>query len=221
MRSTNLLPGLLLALLPLASCQSVFDSGVPGDGHVTSEMRSGLGDFDSIDMSGGMRLNVVVGEPTSLEIETDSNLHEYVETRVQGGVLMIEQRQNLSPTDSITATIHMPSLNSIEVSGSARLAVSGVDSQDFELDCSGSLSGTIEGRATECEVDAAGSMKLDLTGLVVQQMEIDVAGSCSMKVHVEDTLNVSVAGSASIGYLGQPAVDVSQSGSARVYTLEE
>lgn len=215
-----LLPVLLLALLSLTSCQSGYYNSVSGNGTVVLAERSGLGDFDSIDLAGGMHLDIEVGGPTSVSVETDSNLQDLIQTRVKDGVLRIDHEGSISPSKTIQVTISTPALKSIEVSGGVRVDVRGVDSESFLIDCAGSIGGVVQGRATKCTVDGAGSLSLDLTQLAVQDMQLDVAGSCDLKVAVEKSLDVDVSGSCSVGYIGDPRLTLDQSGSSRIYSID-
>lgn len=190
-----------------------------GEGPYIQSQRE-LPDFNGIELSGGMKLDVIVGGPTHVVIHADENLHEYIRTRVEDGVLEIDFTESVSSSNDFRAEISVPSLNSIEVAGSSQMNVTGIDAEDFELDVAGSAKGTMSGNVHKLEVDVAGSSKLQLFDLVAQSVKIDVAGSANIEVAAEQHLDVDIAGSGVVHYKGSPSVSIDQAGSAKVVAVD-
>jgi len=212
---------LALGLLLGTSCSSSsWSTRVQGEGPFVPDQRQ-LADFDTIELSGGMRLDVEVGGPQSVIIHADENLHEYIRTRIEDGTLEIDFTESVSTQHELRAEIRVPELKGIEVAGSCKMTVTGIEAEHFEVDVAGAASGTLSGRAGGIDVDVAGSSDLDLSSLECREAVIDIAGSAKIDVAASDSLDVDIAGSGVVRYRGQPAVSLDQAGSGKVVPLQE
>ncbi len=205
------------ALIGCGNARFWIDS-VRGDGVMKTEERV-VAAFDAIEMRGGMDLKVRVGSESLVLINADSNLQNYIVTEVKDGTLKIWYERSVRSDQRLTAEIGMPSLTGIEISGSSRLDVSGLQEASFDVDVSGSARGTIEGRVDHLDIDIAGSSNLDCSNLEATDVAVSIAGSARIKTYATNSLDVGVAGSGEVLYRGQPSVTVDQAGSARVQAL--
>jgi hypothetical protein len=211
----NLLP-LFLASSLFTACNVVgWNTTIQGKGPFTENQRQ-LGSFDRISLSGGMELDVVVGNEQSVVVHANGNLQEHIRTRIEGSTLKIDFTESVSCNGKLRAVISVPSLVGIEISGSSRLNVSHIASDDFYLDVSGSVGGVLEGKTGNLEVEISGSGKLEAFALQAQRVYIDVSGSGRLEVNASVHLDVNVSGSVDVTYYGKPDVNIDQSGSARV-----
>ena len=207
---------LLLASTLFSSCNtSLFDSTIRGEGPFIEVQRE-IESFDRISIEGGMQLNVVVGEPQAVVIHADTNLHQYIRTRIVDNTLKIDFTQSVSTPNHFMADIHVPTLAGISISGSSNLNIRNIDGASFSLDAAGSISGSLAGKTTALEIDIAGSSKLDTYALQTEKVTIDVAGSANLKVQASDQLDVDGAGSIRVTYRGAPAVTWDLAGSGKV-----
>jgi hypothetical protein len=81
--------GILILALSLNSCML----GVSGNGSVSEENRE-ITAVKRIEASGMFELTLVQGEP-SLKIIADENLHELIETNIDGDRLIISTKKNI------------------------------------------------------------------------------------------------------------------------------
>ncbi len=208
---------LLLASSVLQGCggTGLWSHSIRGEGPYTTTSRQ-VAEFEAISMAGGMQLDIRVGEQPRVVIHADENLHQYITTRVKEGVLKIEFEQSVSSENPFRAEIDVPSLQSLDVAGSSKIAMTGLREASFELDVSGSASGTFEGEVDELTIDIAGSSNLNCFELQAQTVSIDIAGSGKVRTSASDSLDVDVAGSGVVIYRGEPSVSIDQAGSARV-----
>lgn len=207
----------LLILSAACHTSGCYFSGprVVGEGPTTVSERS-VGSFDAISVSGGLRLEVRVGQPLQVTIEAQENLHEVIRTEVRGTELEIWIDGSISTSREILARVDVPSLEALDLSGGIELDVSGLDGGSFELDVSGSAQGQISGRVDRLRIDTAGSADLDLFELDAREVSIDIAGSGTIRTTARESLDVDVAGSGEVTYRGKPRVTIEQSGSAKV-----
>jgi len=206
---------LLLTFLSAGCHYSGWGPRISGSGNVIDSERQ-LSEFHGVSLAGGMTLDIEVGAPQRVVIEADDNLQEYITTRIEDGVLEIEFEASVSSESELRAIISVPDLTSIDVAGSSKLSVFGVQGSSFELDVAGSASGSIAGSVDELAIDIAGSAKLELYELEAKRVQIDIAGSGRAEITAHETLDISIAGSGVVTYRGRPNVTSSQAGSATI-----
>lgn len=189
---------------------------VHGSGVRVSEERVLTG-FERIDVSGTFRLNVRVGEPHRVVLHGDDNLLDYVRARVDNGRLKVELKgARVSGAQPITVEVCVPTLRSLDVSGSCRFEVVGLDAERFDVDVSGSTRGSAAGRAKHLVIDVSGSAELDFFALEAGEVDLDVSGGAKVFVSAERRLDTDVSGSAAVRYRGRPAMRTHISGSGSV-----
>ena len=219
-----------------SSC--MFADGIKGNGNVLTEERSVSG-FDAISVGGAFDVYLTQGSSEELKIEAESNLMEYIKTKVMGGTLYIETEENLKPTKSMKLHITFRDLKEIEASGACdmesvntfkldelELDVSGAAEVNFDLnlnrleaDFSGASDVELKGTAGEMEMDISGAGELDALELEAEKVKLDLSGAATAKVYAKTFLEVDVSGAATVKYKGNPQVDseVSGAGSVKPY----
>ena len=228
--------------LILISCNFISDRRIDGNGVSSTQNRS-VGDFHSINASGGMDVIVSQGPASSLKIEADENLLQYIETRNEGGSVEIYTRDgfNLDPKAGIKVYATAPDFNDITVSGSGKITSTGkitssdelntgvsgsgdiiieVDAPSVKTHISGSGSSTIKGTTKEFSADISGSGDVRCFDLMSENTEIDIAGSGNAEVYASKSLNVDIAGAGDVRYKGTPTVKQSIAGSGSVKKVD-
>jgi len=222
----------VIALFVVAGCTTV-----QGDGNVITESYE-VSDFTGVDVGGVGELVIIFGDTTSLNITTDTNLHEYIEVAVEDSTLDIGFASGVvisNPTE-LTYEVTVPSLESVTMSGSASLSmdelsaesftlsasgssdveVDDIDLETLTLDISGSADVTLEGSATEMTLELSGAADLDATELDVTTATIDISGSSEANLTVTESLSGEVSGAADLTYEGDPDNNLDISGSADI-----
>jgi len=209
----SILPALgLLSLFPLFGCQQ---SGLRGEGPIAAEERA-LGSFDRVELSGGFDVHLVVGEGSTINVQTNANLLPELRTEVVDGVLEIGWRRSVTNVGMPQLEIHTASLMGIEVSGAADLKVEGVDSDAFALHVSGSCHAEIRGRADDLQVAVSGVGEVDMSNLEARTVAVSISGSSHLSVAASETLDVSISGVGRLDYGGSPQVRSEISGSGTI-----
>lgn len=212
-----LLSSVLFTAVLAGGCHVCCDghSAIEGSGILVSETRE-VPPFERISLHGGMELYVRAGLPQRLVVRADDNLQQHIRTEVSDGELEIRFEESLDSDLDLCAEIDLASLRGIEVAGSSKLTVVGVEGQELRLSVAGSCRGEVSGWVEALDVDIAGSGQLDLFELEAKHVSIDIAGSGRVETHAVETLDVGVAGSGKVTYRGQPRVEIDQAGSATV-----
>lgn len=225
---------LILGAILIVSCSTIL--GVRGNGNIRSETRD-VGAFDAIDLSGEGHVIIEISNETSLVVDAEENLLPLLTSRVENGVLELDNTESVDPTEEIVYKVSMPLVTSLDLSGSGRIDAPDVSGEAIAIDVSGSgavylengnldqvaadISGSgyveISGGATSLDVVISGSGSVDAGELSVTRSSVDVSGSGSVVVNVSDIMDIDVSGSGSVEYFGNPqTINSSVSGSGSI-----
>src|SRR5437763_2278792 len=132
-----------LAIL-LSSCHFFMGQRVSGDGHISTRQKE-VGSFNSVAVSGSVKVHVRQDASNSVKLETDENLMDYIEVFTEGNKLVIRTKQgyNLDPTKDIIAYVASPTYRDIDVSGACDIVGDGPITGNDELHMSVSGDGDI------------------------------------------------------------------------------
>ncbi len=227
--------GLLSTLL---SCNS---SSVKGDGNMQTEQRP-VTSFNKIDVSGDWEVILTQGESESVKLEADKNLLGLIETKVEGGDLVIGAKRNksLSSEKGLKVYLTFKNLNKIELSGDVKLsATTKLTFDKLQLEGSGSAELNLDLNANQLDADMNGSSKTMLKGRIsevlftisgegslsalelnINKCTVDISGDGNASVCVKDELNTTISGSGSVQYKGSPLVKKNISGDGNVSEIK-
>ena len=189
-------------------------------------------DFTSLNISHAFDVELVKGDRYSVTLEFPSDCAQYISVAKQGGTLFVglknkTPRKFLTGRHTFRATIKMPEVYGIYLSGAAKLTtedmflmnmrpleirLSGasrlskiaVDGPSVELDLSGASKAEINLNAAEVDAKVNGASKLTLTG-TVDELSLDLSGASSVNAK-----NVNAA-----------KADVECSGASKAYIYVE
>lgn len=222
-------------ILLLGSCIYPFAGNISGDGNVKIETRN-IGEFNSIEASNGLHVFITFGQPATLEVEADENLHDVIKTEVTSGTLRIFSEKNIRNEKAKNIRISVPTLEDIEVSSAAdvqgenkleadRLNISVSSAGNLrleivakELDVDASSSGNLElkGEAQELEADVSSAGTIDTDRLLVKFCRVSASSAGNASVWVSDEIIAEASSAGNIRYKGDPSkkkIDTSSAGS--------
>jgi hypothetical protein len=198
-------------------------------------------DFDGIDASGGLTLEVKKGE-TSVSIEGDADAIAAYVTEVKDGVLHIHRNKgswrDIFRDQKVTVRVTTPALKTLDasggidvtandvatkstftthLSGGIKLRASGIASDTVKIDASGGVEATLDGKAKTVDVDVSGGTNLDTRKLQATSVTLDASGGCDVKVNASKSVKGQASGGVSVDVYGNPPeVAVEASGAASV-----
>jgi hypothetical protein len=190
----------LLSLVGVSACSH---SGIRGNGELQEETRK-VDDFNAIEAGGIFRVYVEVGSEPTLKIEAEENLLQYIETRVSGSTLILDQRKNLNPREHITVYVTVPELNRVESSGASKFFVENINSEDFRLSVSGAGKVKLVGTAEKLNADISGAADLDAFDFKCKNVDLDVSGASKAEVYCSGILKSDISGVGKVIYDGSP-----------------
>jgi hypothetical protein len=221
----------------LTACEGI--GVVHGDGVEGQDQRS-LGRFDGVHNEMNVDVFVSEGEPGA-SIRCDDNLIDLIHTELRGSTLHIQLpfATGIWPTVPCTVDVTVPSLASLDASGSGSIETNGVWPDLREIDVSGSgevfVAGDIESladihvsgsgnvevadlRSSDLAAHVSGSGTVTLSG-VADFVDFDIRGSgdvAARDLTTEDA-DIKVSGSGNTELTALGAVDVHLSGSGDVW----
>ena len=229
---------LLAIVLAFSSCRMLGGQKVNGNGKITAQERK-VSAFNSVEASGSLKVHIRQDAVSSVKIETDENLMEYVEIFTSGSTLIIKEKEgyNLKPSKELVVFTAAPVYTTVDVSGSGDIISDNIISggQPLEMGVSGSgminvqvalpkvsadVSGSgdviLKGTSKEFSGSISGSGSIKAFDLTTDISYLKLSGAADAEVTVNQKLDVNVSGSGDVKYRGNAAVSQSISGSGSV-----
>jgi hypothetical protein len=169
-----------------------------------------LRDFDRIDIAGVYELEVTVGGDFSVEVSGPEDEMERVEASVEGGELVLDQRERRRGEkrwrdhEGLTARISLPALSAIEASGVVDGDVTGVAAETFKVDISGVGDMDLAGECGDLDAQVSGVGDLNAEDLKCKNVVVDVSGVGSASVFASESVEATVSGMGDINVSGSP-----------------
>jgi hypothetical protein len=231
----------LCAAISIVGCNLVKDTIVlEGSGTVETISEDFTG-FYRVEAGHAFDVKIEQGDDYSVEIRVDDNFVDYLDITKRGNTLDIDLKDtyNYRYVDGVLeASITMPELALVRLSGSSDGLIVGFDSTDrFEADISGAslltgdlgagdiilnLSGASElsgdYSVDNVDLNASGACRVRLSG---SGTDVNVDASGNSRVNLEDfsseDASVDVSGASEVVLNAGGTVDVDASGASRVY----
>jgi hypothetical protein len=238
----NLLFFSLIVLFTVSSCREIGGRRIRGSRNITTETRT-ASDFDGVMVSGAIDLYVKQDSTTSIKIEADDNLQEYIEVHTDGSILEIHTKRgvNLRPSHSIKVYISNPAFKHLEASGACSINgestitstdmlnvhLTGASSAKLEMDApkisaevTGASNLNLRGKTRDFEADASGASEIKGYDLLTENTYAEISGASSLQVYASVKVQGSASGASNIKYKGNAANSVSSSGASGVNKVE-
>jgi len=220
----------------LSSC-----STITGNGNVTTETRN-VGEFSSIDVSGGLKVYISQASDHVVKVETDDNIQEVILTEVKNNVLHIKQEDMTSlRATKIKIYVSAPLFKNLEASGACNIisenkissqeainiGLSGSSDAKLELstprislDLSGASSVTLKGETKDVLVDGSGSSDIHAFDLLAETVNLDLSGASNADIFASKQIELEASGASNVRYKGNASVSKDVSGAANVRKME-
>jgi hypothetical protein len=240
MRQTLLAAACSLVLF--SSCREIFAKRIRGNGNITTQTRS-TGSFNGIDVSGNIDVYVKQDSSSSIKVEADDNLQQYIQITNEGNVLRIrtEEGYNLRSSRQIKVYVSAATFSRFEASGACNFFSQGkiTSASEIDYDLSGSCDMTMDINAPKISAGASGACTLTLTGqtkdfhvrgsgsttiksfgLMAENVDLDISGAGDAEVYASVKLSGSISGAGSVDYKGAAQTDIHTSGATSVKKID-
>jgi len=196
----------------------------------TSEEMRDVGAFTKVSLQGSMDVEVKVGDEQSVKVIADSDIIQYLRTRVRGGELEIDlkhdngHRNIFRHIKKMQVIITVPSLEGAEVHGSGDMLVENAVADNFDIEVHGSGDAVFENakvKTLDVELQGSGDIEMDgtcdtvhielrgsgdikATDMECKAADVQLQGSGDVNVFASDSADVTVRGSGDIRVSGKP-----------------
>lgn len=240
-RRRGWIAGFALAALWLAGSPApALDLGQPaveGAGEVQREAR-GIEAVRGLKLQTLARVVIRQGERDAVEVQAEGNLLPLIETRVERGTLVVEDRRRIkSSRAEVTVTVRRldeleaggvtavqaeglrsPVL-SVSAGGASTLALTGLAVDRLHLSLGGASSATLSGSAAELSLSLGGTASARAAQLEARRASVSTGGTAHAVVWATQSLHVDAGGVSGVRYYGVSRAQMQISGLAQVDRL--
>jgi hypothetical protein len=168
-----------------------------------------LADFRGVEVSGQWQVTIERGDAWRVAVEAPAEGFEDVQVRLSGDGEDVDLEApwwfgDRDGENALEATITMPALESLDISGTSLVRFSGFEGRALSLDLSGA--GSISGAASrfdELTLDSSGAVNIDLGDVTVTDAEVDISGAGNVTLRMAGgRLTGDLSGAANLDYYG-------------------
>ncbi len=200
--------------------------GLVGSGNLETETYA-FTDFNKVEISSAFEFEIEQSSSYSIEITVDDNIMEYVRVSQDGQTLKIGLRPAtwIGPA-TLKASVTMPELNGLDISGASRGTVSDfISTEDLDImvsgasrvtgdivagnvdfDISGASTVQLEGSASNMDANVSGASSLKLDDFIVNNADVDFSGASSGTINLNGRLDADLSGASRLWYIGEPTM---------------
>jgi len=225
-------------IILVGGCREIAGERVKGSGHVITENRTASG-FNNVDISGAIDVYVKQDSVSSVKVEADDNILEYIQVHSDGSTLEIYTENNirLKPTNKIKVYISNPQYKEIQVSGASSIrceneitsadaidiGLSGASDGRLELNApkisvhlTGASNTSIKGKTKDFEGSASGASEIRGFDLLSENADVDASGASHIEIFASVKIDGQASGASSVNYKGNAQSSVEKSGASSV-----
>jgi hypothetical protein len=165
-------------------------------------------DFDKIEVAGVYELNVTVGPNFAITLAGSEEELDRVKASLEDGALVLDQSKRQKHglrRHGVTATISMPALSALDISGVVDGDIEGVAGGDFAIDLSGVGDVELSGECDALTARVSGVGDLNAEELKCKTAKINVSGVGDAAVYASEAVEASISGMGEIDVYGSPA----------------
>ena len=200
---------------------ALFVSSVALPTHADVEREFSVDDFDSVAVSQGINLNLVMGSPSSVTAvaDDDSDL-DSLEIEVDDGELVIRRGSWVSglfsmgkSRGSVTVNVVASELQAVASSSGANADLIDITCADLEVDASSGSRIEVSGSCDTVAIDASSGASVDSSDLITIDASVDSSSGASIQVFAGESFRGDASSGSSIRVYGNPEVAESETSS--------
>ncbi len=214
-----------IALL-LFSCKQGINLGNRnyGNGNIITQTRAENTNFEKIEVSSGIEVAIEQNDTKSITVEADDNLLQFISTKVENGILIIQSKEGYNSTHTPKVTVKMPVISGLNSSGGSKISSlntlittnikvessSGseidiaVEADVISIESSSGSSIKARGKALKLETVTASGSEIDAEQLMANEVISQSSSGSTTTVSPILILKADAASGSSINYRGSP-----------------
>jgi hypothetical protein len=229
---------MVMVVLLLAGCGAPPGLRITASGPVVTKEYD-LARFTQVAAGSAFTVEITRGDAYSVAVMVNESLMDQLDVSVSGSTLRIYLKPGLGLQGKATmqATVTMPELTGLDLSGATRTTVTGfnsgksldvmvsgastlkgdVTSGDARVDASGASTLVLQGAAQDMKIKASGASTVDFGRFSSQDTAVDASGASRVTVSPSGQLDAQASGASTVLYAGEPAgLRVDTSGASTV-----
>ena len=221
----------------IVAASGCIGSGGAGSGKVVNETVKVIG-FDQVALDGMGTLIITQGKNESLIIEAEDNVIPHIKTSVQNNKLQISYDNVSTPTPTKPVIFHLSvkNLNSIDVSGAAKMNAVNLKSDQLNVFLNGAAEGNLtnlqlksliltisgagnlnaSGKADAQTITINGAGEYSAPSLNTSNTTVTINGAGKTTVKVSEMLNAIINGGGEVVYFGNPKLTKQVNGMGKI-----
>jgi hypothetical protein len=215
-----------ITALLFSSCNNLYHyNSIQGSGNITTENRIVQGEFNSVDVSNAIDVEIIQSETSSITVIADDNLQSSITTSINNGVLEIAcEYSSFKDVKSKKVIVNMPLINSLQASSASSIRNKSILkgekinvnsssaaniklSLEFDRISSESSSGSridINGKTLELTSNASSGSSINAGNLLANNVIANVSSGASIEVHPILSLDADASSGGNVKYNNQP-----------------
>jgi hypothetical protein len=224
----------VLLCLAITSCvEGQFRKTVYGNKKVVKKERD-AGTFSGIKVSTGIDVFLTQGDKMEIAVEADENLHEYILTEVNDGILHVYTEANIRTAEMKRVYVTMKEVRSVSTTSAGDvIGETPVKAENLKLSASSAGDIKLETYAKKIEINASSSGDMTLTGetdiliadlssagdlnafnLKTREADVTVSSAGDADIYVTERLTARASSAGDVNYKGDPKYIDAHSSSA-------
>jgi len=198
-------------LIAVSGCIPGLGPNVTGSGKLATWDFS-YSDFAKIEIGNAFNVDIVKADSYLVRVTVDDNMYEYLDINKQGDTLHIRLKWNYDydyETITRTATINLPDLEKLGLSGASKAKVDGFSSSHtLDFDLSGASNVNISNmRAGNTNITLSGASKAS-GSIEMADGTFDLSGASSLELQgAADDVDIEASGASDFGLSDFSVVD--------------
>jgi hypothetical protein len=227
-----------LCLMITSCADGQWRKTVYGNRNVVKKERSVSSSFTKVKTSSAIDIYLSQGDKTSVTVEADENLHEYIITEVKNDILEVYTDANIREAERKRVYVTMKDIRSVSASSAGdvvgetpvrtdNLELFSSSAGDIKLEvyaktinADGSSSGdiTLDGEADQLDAQLSSAGDLNAYNLKVREARVSVSSAGDADVYVTERLTARASSAGDINYKGDPKyIDVHTSSAGGIH----
>jgi hypothetical protein len=215
----------LASLLILARVNVKLGPAIAGSGNVITESRV-IDYFNAIDVSGGLKVELMQSDEIGLTIEADDNLIELIITEVSDEVLNIRLKNRIGKRKALDVKVALATLEALTISAGANVksvntltglalqyAISSGAISDLSLDfekisivASSGATSKLAGKVRELLIKSSSGANTDARELIAEKVEVRTSSGAINHIFVNNEMSIDASSGGIVNYYGNPVV---------------
>ena len=199
-----------IAMLTAATVFTVGAHAHDDDHSKTITQTFDFNDFDSVSIGGVYEVDIKVGPSYSISLTGNEDQMENVKVSTEDNTLYLGKKDKKYKKKKqhnhkgIIASITLPDLEALKVSGVASGDVENIDADDFDLSVSGVAEVNIDGSCNTLTARVSGVGELDAENLKCKDVDVTLSGVGEVSVYASKSVDVKASGVGNVQVYGNP-----------------